>query len=87
MVKPFEVLLREGEVRIDVSAQEQFAGSLPIVRRVKSGRHHVLITYDPGWETAEGAREIVLDDFDGHAGMQLRLPADAQTRVFVLREQ
>lgn len=47
LVHPFEYLLRQGTVQVDVSAQEQFARTLPIVRRVRLGRHHVVITYDP----------------------------------------
>jgi len=87
LVRPFEYLLRHGEVKIDVSAQEQFGKDLPIVRRVKLGGYHVIATYDPGWATAKGPRQIVLDDFDGHQGLTLVLPADAQTRLFVLLER
>lgn len=86
LVKPFEYILRHGEVKIDVPAAEQFAKTLPIVRRVKLGRFHVLITYDPGVVHGGAAREIVLKDFDGSRWCMLRLPADEQTRVFVLRE-
>ena len=32
-------------------------------------------------------REVVLNDFDGVKGRTLHLPADEQTRIFVLREQ
>ena len=86
LVKPLEKLLHEGEVKVDVPASEQFSGSLPIVRRVRSGRYHVLVTYDPTWATAKEPREIVLNHFDGHAGLKVTLPADAETRVFLLRE-
>ena len=86
LVKPFERILRRGEVKIDVTAQRQFAHALPIVRRVKLGRLHVLATYDPLWEEHAEPRQIVLEDFDGHQGLTLVLPADAQTRIFVLRE-
>ena len=85
LVKPLEWLLRNGEVKIDVSAQDQYAATLPIVRRVKHGRTHILITYDPLWEAVGEPRRIEVDDFDGHEGLTLVLPADAQTRVFVLR--
>ncbi len=87
LAKALEYLLRHGEVKIDVSAQEQFAETLPIVRRVRLGRYHVIATYDPGWAEAEQARQIELADFDGNAGLALGLPADAETRIFVLREQ
>ncbi len=86
LVKPFERLLRRGEVRIDVPAQEQFAGTLPIVRRIRCGRLHILITYDPLWHEHDGPRRIVLADFDGRDGATLVLPADRQTRIFVLRD-
>ena len=52
-------------------------------------------TYGPSANGIEGdparifggpQRSIVLSDFDGHRGMTLRLPADAQTRIFVLNE-
>ncbi len=86
LVKPFEYLLRHGEVKVDVSAQEQFAQTLPLVRRVKLGRYQILATYDPGWAGEKAGRRIVLPDFDGHRGLTLVLPADAHTRLFVLRE-
>ncbi len=86
LVKPFEYLLRHGDVKIDVPAQQQFAHSLPVVRRVKLGPLHVLITYDPGVIFGAAPRTITLKDFDGHAGLHLSLPASAETRIFVLRE-
>ena len=87
LAKPLEYILRHGEVKIDVPAQEQFAKTLPIVRRVKLGKLNVLITYDPMVIHGGQPREIVLAGFDGVAGRTLRLPADDQTRIFVLREQ
>ncbi|HHX42107.1 MAG TPA: hypothetical protein GX715_19290 [Armatimonadetes bacterium] len=87
LVKPLEYHLRHGEVKVDVPAQEQFAKKLPIVRRVKLGRTHVIATYDPICLHGGEPREITLPDFDGHKGLILRLPADEQTRVFVLRER
>jgi hypothetical protein len=86
LVKPLEFLLRHGTVKIDVPAQEQFGKTLPVVRRVKLGPWHVLITYDPGVVYGGAPRDVVLSDFDGVPGRTLRLPADAQTRVFVLEE-
>lgn len=108
LVHPFEYLLSRGTVQVDVSAQEQFAKTLPIVRRVKLGRYHVLITYDPNVlyarlkageqtgldagtdhrlkvNTAMAGKGIVLQDFAGHRGLTLRLPADDQVRIVVLR--
>ena len=88
LVKPFESILRHAEVKIDVPARQQFKQTLPIVRRVKLGPIHILVTYDPQVIYDGGtAREIVLTDFDGHAGLNLKLPADEQTRIFVLREE
>ena len=86
LVKPLEYTLRHGEVRVDVPARRQFKETLPIVRRVKLGPIHVLCTYDPNVVYGGEPREIVLTDFDGEAGRTLRLPADSETRMFVLRE-
>ena len=47
LAKPLEYLLRHGQVQIDIPAQRQFGQNLPVVRRVKLDRWHVLITYDP----------------------------------------
>lgn len=60
---------------------------LPVVRRVKLGPIHIVITYDPGVVHGGEPRRIVLADFDGRPGLTLTLPADEQTRVFVLREK
>jgi len=87
LAKPFEYLLRHGEVKIDIPAQEQFAKTLPIVRRVKLGRVHLLATYDPQCVFGGPPRRIVLDDFDGHEGLTVTLPADSETRLFVLQER
>jgi hypothetical protein len=84
LAKPFEYLLRHGKVKIDVSAQQQFAETLPIVRRVKLGKYHVIATYDSGWAEAEPARQIDLANLDGNAGLTLVLPADEETRIFVV---
>jgi hypothetical protein len=87
LVKPFEHLLRHGEVQVDVPSQEQFAKTLPIVRRVKLGKTHVLATYDPMCLHGGAPRQIVLQDFAGQKGLTVKLPADAQTRIFVLKEE
>jgi hypothetical protein len=86
LVKPIEGILRRGTVKIDVPAQRQFGDTLPVVRRVKLGPVHVLATYDPVVVHGKAAREVRLPDFDGVQGLTLTLPADAETRVFVLRE-
>ena len=85
LVKPFEYILRHGEVKVDMSAQEQFAKTLPIVRRVKLGPYHVIATYDPLCLSGGPARKITLEDFDGQRGLTLTLPADRQTRIHVVR--
>lgn len=87
LAKPFECILRHGDVKIDVSARRQFKQSLPIVRRVKLGSIHILITYDPKVVYGGEPREIVLTDFDGQLGRTLQLPADEQTRIFALRDE
>jgi hypothetical protein len=87
LVKPFEYSLRHGTVKIDVPARRQFKETLPIVRRVKCGRTHFLITYDPNVVYGGQPREIAITDFDGQPGLNLRLPADGQTRLFVLRDE
>jgi len=86
LVKPLEYLLRHGEVKVDAPAREQFQKTLPIVRRVKLGKIHVIITYDPMVIYGGEAREIALENFDGHHGLTLKLPADSKTRIFVLEE-
>jgi hypothetical protein len=84
LAKAFEFILRYGEVKIDVAAQTQFAEELPIVRRVKIGPLHVLVTYDPTVVHGGQPRDVILDDFDGIPGLHVSLPADAETRIFVL---
>jgi hypothetical protein len=86
LVKLFERFLRRGEVQVDVPALDQFTQTLPLVRRVKWGRTHLLATYDPLCVQGGTSREIVLKDFAGHQDLTLILPADAQTRIFALRE-
>ncbi|MCY3020123.1 MAG: hypothetical protein NTW87_13985 [Planctomycetota bacterium] len=86
LVKPLEYILKHGEVKIDVPALDQFAKTLPIVRRVKLGPIHILATYDP-CVVHDGAapRQIVLKDFDGQRGLTLKLHADDQLRIYVLK--
>jgi len=86
LVRPFENVLRDGELKVDVSAQEQYAQTLPIVRRVKLGQVHLLATYDPMVMFGGEPRTITLNDFDGVQGRIVVLPADDQLRLFVLRE-
>lgn len=87
LVKPFEYVLRHGQVKIDVPAQLQWKKKLSVARRVKYKNYHVLITYDPGVIYGGRPRDIILNDFDGTKDRTLRLHADAQTRIFVLRDQ
>ena len=86
LIKPIEFLLRSGTVKIDVSAEKQFQESLPIVRRVSNGQYHAVITYDPGVIHGGAAREIILPNFNGIKGLTLTLPADDQTRIFILHQ-
>ena len=85
LVKPLEYLLRHGEVKVDMPARKQFAETLPIIRRVKLGPYHVIATYDPLCVHGGPPRRIVVTNFDGRKGLTLDLPADAETRIFVLR--
>lgn len=87
LVKPFERILRQGEPVVDVSAQEQYRDTLPIVRRVTIEGYDIVATYDPMVIHGGEPRSIVLEDFAGHAGLTLTLPADDQVRIFALREQ
>ncbi len=85
LIKPLEFTLRYGKVMIDVPAAQQFKQTLPIVRRVKLGKISIIVTYDPAVTYGGKARNIVLKNFDGVKGRTLTLPADQQTRIFVLR--
>ncbi len=87
LVKPLEYLLRHGEVKIDVPAREQFQNTLPIMRRIKLGKIHVILTYDPAVIYGGDPRTITLKNFDGHRGLTLKLPADSETRIVVLKER
>jgi len=82
LVKPLEYLLSHGEVMIDVSAQEQFAQTLPIVRRVSLDGYDAVATYDPLALTSGDARSVAIEIGDA----SVTLPADEQVRIFVLRE-
>ena len=85
LVRPFEYTLKHGEVKIDVPSKIQFRDVLPIIRRVKLGDYHIVITYDPRWQTYPAGRNIQLEDFDGVENLELNFPADAKTRIFVLK--
>ena len=87
LVKPLEYILSHGEVKIDVPAQKQWHDRLPIVRRVKLGKTHVIATYDPGVVHGGKPRKITLKDFAGHKGRTVVLPADQKTRLYVLAEE
>ncbi len=86
LVKPLENSLRNGEVKIDVPADTQFIKKLPIVRRVKCGQFHIIATYDPGVVYGGAPRDITLENFDGRQGLTVTLPADQQTRIFILKD-
>lgn len=85
LAKPFEYALRNGEVKIDVSAQKQFKDNSPIVRHIKIGRYHLLATYDPAWQRPGYAPgSVTLTDFDGVPGLDLTLLADNKTRFYAV---
>lgn len=88
LVKPLEYILRHGEVKIDVSAQEQFDinNILPIVRRVKLGNINIIATYDPKCIYGDEPRQIILKDFDGRKGLALGLPANQTIRLFAIMD-
>lgn len=74
LAKPFEYALRNGEVKIDVSAQKQFKDNSPIVRHIKIGRYHLLATYDPAWQRPGYAPgSVTLTNFDGVPGLNLTI--------------
>ena len=94
LVRPFEFILANGLVHIDVDARAQYDAepdesgltALPIVRRVSLGDYHLIATYDPNALTSDApSATIVLADFNGEPGLDLSLPADDRTRLFVVR--
>jgi len=87
LLKPFEYALRNGEVKIDVSAQEQFGQTVPVVRRVKLDDIHVVATFDPLAQPGTEGRPIKVGNFDGHQGLTVSLPNSSDLRVSFLREQ
>jgi hypothetical protein len=86
LVRPFEYILRHGQVKVDVAALDEFAHSLPVVRRVKLGNLNIVATYDPLCIRGGAPRGVRLTDFDGRPGLTVTLPADEKTRIFVLSE-
>ena len=87
LIKMIELGLRTGKVMTDVSAQEQFDNDLPIIRRVKNGQYHYVFTYDPSIVHGGKPREITLQDFDGRDGLNLKFEADADSRIYILKEE
>ena len=88
LVKPVEYTLRTGKPIIDVSAKRQFSKRLPIIRRVKNGQYHVVITYNPA-AVYRRDNETEYVELTGIGREQLRkiaFPADRKTRIFVLKE-
>jgi hypothetical protein len=76
----------DAQVQIDVTAQDQFFKVQPIVRRVQLGRYHVVATCDPQWQKNQVTQSVELKGFDGRKGLTVLLPADSQTRIFVMRQ-
>jgi hypothetical protein len=85
LASPVEATLFGGSVKVDVSAQEQFGTAAPIVRRVDNAGFAIVATYDPQWQTFPAGRTVTLTDFDGRDGLTLQIPADRETRFFLLR--
>jgi hypothetical protein len=86
LVKPIEHLLSHGEPKADVDAQHILSDKLPIIRRVKLGSLHALMTYDPCGGNGKPPRTVTLTDFDAHKGLTVSIPADEHTRIFLLSE-
>ena len=85
LAKPFEYALRNGEVKMDISAQKQFKDYSPIVRHIKIGRYHLLATYDAAWQRPDYAPgSVMLTDFEGVPGLNLTLLADNKTRFYAV---
>lgn len=86
LIKQIELTLKTGEPVIDISSSKQFAKKLPIIRRVKNGKFHVVVTYSPMSLVNGKSEEIRLNNFAGHSGLNLTFPADQKTRIFLLSE-
>jgi hypothetical protein len=85
LARVFEFFLWHGELKIDVPATEQWDQSLPVVRRKKVGRYHVVVAYDPFFASYPSGRTVTLTDFDGVAGRNLVLPVDGVVRIWIFR--
>jgi hypothetical protein len=81
LAKPLEYLLSHGTVAIDVPAQQQYAETLPIVRRVTLDGTHAIATYDPLALTGAGGRSVTIEI----GGTSVTAPADEQVRIFVVQ--
>jgi hypothetical protein len=71
---------------LDFAPQYVFAAKLPIVRRTKLHGVHIVISNSPAATYGDPQEELVLSAFDGRSGRTLRVPADAQTRIWVLAD-
>lgn len=82
----FEYFLWYGDVEVDVPATEQWAQSLPVVRRVQLGRYHAIVGYDPFFASFPAGRVVTLPDFDGVSGRTVEVPVDGTVRIWLLEE-
>jgi hypothetical protein len=87
---PFEYFLRNGDVKVDVDASQQWQQSSPVVRRVKKDGIHIIIAYDPKsvYDSASQSveRQVVLNNFDGVNGRNLIIPTSKDIRIYVLKD-
>jgi len=65
-------------VKVDVSPQQQFANTSPIVRRVDNGEYSIIAAYDPTWEQFPAGRMITLNNFDGQPGLTVQIRAEGR---------
>ncbi len=86
VVKPFEAFLKFGtQVPLTPDPGASFREDLPVVRCVRFGPWRLIASYDPTTLAGGRARPVVLRDFAGRAGATVTVPADAQTRLFLVQ--
>ncbi|NOY79455.1 MAG: hypothetical protein GXP31_00470 [Kiritimatiellaeota bacterium] len=85
VVKPFEALLKFGTaIPLAPNAAASFKEDLPVVRCVRYGPWYLIASYDPKAFASGRGRNVLLRDFAGRTGLDVTVPADAQTRLFLL---
>ncbi|MHC5040060.1 MAG: hypothetical protein ACYTHM_22360 [Planctomycetota bacterium] len=86
LARVFEFFLRFGQLELDVEATDQWTNRLPVLRRVKLGPYHVIVAYDPFFESHPSGRTVTFADFDGVTGRTLEIPTDGVVRIWILRD-